>query len=875
MGVRLLLKQVELARGISAVIGAAILLAVMTLFAAFYIVALDKLATASQEAVKRVSEVGASTATLSSVKAVWSYDGSNVVIHMENQATKTVLVVAIAIVYADGSYTVVSRTNGSIQAFVVIDGTATNKLQLPLGVPPAKSLTITMDAKGMRPISASIAIEASPVIAVVAAEKQEQVLVLTARAVSIELATPGATTWLGKAAIPTTKSATTNKSYPQYLESIPTNYTIVRTGRGAVTYTDFETYPVPGWAPRGGTWSSASGYRGGALQGADNNGGLGGASQYYYNTDLSQQYSSLWVSAKTRLVSGVGFHGIALLNGGRSRLYAIVITTGGRVEVWSYNVEARNGWQRLAQATISGYSSTNWYTIVARYAVVQNAVDFYVYVYDTSGNQVASLTTSSTHRRRFTPAYIGIIVDGATALFEDFITSTADPRHVTVSGLGRGYRVAVIDNLGDTVGSATNGASVSVSVVPDIVVGTGVDGKIMVRDSKGNLVTEYVASDCILGGDAYTLYTRLYSASLSDVASFSNVVQLFRANVSLSLTTNTSTTLDLYVNGALVVSRGVSGSFSDSIPIPSNLLQGAQVFNVTLVFRALSPFQVVVSVLQVSGFGYFEGHVIDAHLLGSGTEIRFYNATELISASSLKPLYNVSAYVQFDGSVAIAYNSSSYVLYMVNGSGVYAWNPLGWSLETDGCRATGPGARVEVVESFIAVLPGEPSSYVCVYDASRDVVYNISLTTYRFYRYTASAVNGSSIVFTALDSRGGVVLASLDLLTNETRPLAVVPLSCAAGLAVDGSRVYIVSCGLWRSITGVDWSGIGVWIYSARARVSSLVIIANTSALRLLECCDRVEVYRNTLIAVDTQNILVIDRASGLEVEKSVAIYAT
>uniref|UniRef100_A0A7C4FHQ1 DUF2341 domain-containing protein n=1 Tax=Ignisphaera aggregans TaxID=334771 RepID=A0A7C4FHQ1_9CREN len=867
-------KQVELARGISAVIGAAILLAVMMLFAAFYIVALDKLATASQEALKRVSEAGASTATLSSVKAVWSYDGSNVVIHMENQATKTVLVVAIAIVYADGSYTVASRANGSIQAFVVIDGTATNKLQLPLGVPPAKSLTITMDAEGKRPISASIAIEASPVVAVVAAEKRGQVPVPTARAVGIELVAPGATTWLGKAAIPTTKSGTTNKSYPQHLESIPIDYTIARTGRGAVTYTDFEVYPVPGWTARGGVWSSASGYKGGALRGADNNGGLGGASQYYYNTDLSQQYSSLWVSAKTRLVSGVGFHGIALLNGGRNRLYAIVVATGGRVEVWSYNVEARNGWQRLAQATIPGYSSANWYTIVTRYAVAQNAVNFYVYVYDTSGNQVASLTTSSTHRRRFTPAYVGVIVDGVTALFEDFIISAADPRYVTVSGLGGGY-VVVIDNLGDTVGSAANGASVSVSVVSDIVVGTGVDGKIRVYDSNGDLVAEYVASDCILGGDSYALYPRLYSASFSDVASLSNVVQLFSANVSLSLTTNTSTTLDLYVNGTLVVSRDVSGGFSDSIPIPSNLLQGAQVFNVTLVLKALSPFQVVVSVLQVSGFGYFEDHVIDAHLLGSGTEIRFYNATELISASSLEPLYNVSTYVQFNGSVAIAYNSTNYVLYMVNGSGVYAWNPLGWSLETDGCRAVGPGARVEVVESFIAVLPGEPSSYVCVYDASRDVAYNISLATYRFYRYTASAVNGTSIVFTALDSRGGVVLASLDLLTNETRQLAVVPLSCAAGLAVDGSRVYIVSCGLWRGITGVDRSGIGVWIYSARAGVSNLVIIANTSAVRLLECCDRVEVYRNTLITVDAQNILVIDRASDLEEEKSVAIYAT
>ncbi|MCC6057181.1 MAG: hypothetical protein LM583_10940, partial [Desulfurococcaceae archaeon] len=84
-----------LGRGISTVVGAAILLAVMVLAAAFYITALDKLVTASQQAMKRISEAASTTATLSSVKALWSFNGSHITIYIENQAPKTLLVVAI------------------------------------------------------------------------------------------------------------------------------------------------------------------------------------------------------------------------------------------------------------------------------------------------------------------------------------------------------------------------------------------------------------------------------------------------------------------------------------------------------------------------------------------------------------------------------------------------------------------------------------------------------------------------------------------------------------------------------------------------------------------------------------------------------------
>lgn len=283
---------------------------------------------------------------------------------------------------------------------------------------------------------------------------------------------------------------------------------IARSGRVAIVFTDFEAYPLPGWASSGGIWSTAPGFKGNALQGTDNNGGVGRASHYYYNTRLDT-YASLWVSVKTRLVSGSGWYGLSLLNAGRNRLYTVEIRTTGYVEVWSYNVERRNGWYLLAQGPIAGYSSTAWYVLVVNYVVTPTSVDFYVWVYDVGGNLVASLTARSTHANRFTPAYIGVEVDDPTALFDDFVISTADPRYVYFTNIpGAGYRVELVDNLGAVVNATTAaGTSASMGVVTDIVVGTGSDGTFRVYYPGGApcLVTVVPGSDAVVGGDTYAV----------------------------------------------------------------------------------------------------------------------------------------------------------------------------------------------------------------------------------------------------------------------------------------------------------------------------------------------------------------------------------
>jgi hypothetical protein len=284
---------------------------------------------------------------------------------------------------------------------------------------------------------------------------------------------------------------------------------ITRTTRTALVYTDFESHPTE-WISNGGTWSITTGYKGGALQGVDNNAGTGYASHYYYNSDLST-HSSLWISVKTRHVSGSGWYGLSLFNRRRDRFYTVEVYTDGNIEVWSWNVESE-GWYRLARALIQNYSLVNWYIIVVNYNVTRTAVNFYVWVYDTSGNQVGYVNASSTSRRRFRPAYIGVEVDDVSALFEDFIISTSDPRFISLIDLpGSGYGVAVFDNLGNLINTTVSTETTLVlGIIPDIVTGTGVNGRIIVLYPNNLECLIYItpSSDVILGGDVYRVLWR-------------------------------------------------------------------------------------------------------------------------------------------------------------------------------------------------------------------------------------------------------------------------------------------------------------------------------------------------------------------------------
>jgi hypothetical protein len=285
---------------------------------------------------------------------------------------------------------------------------------------------------------------------------------------------------------------------------------MTRTARAAIAYTDFETYQVPGWASDGGTWGLTAGYKGYGLQGTDNDGGIGFASQYYYNTPLSS-YTSLWVTVKTRLVSGSGWYGIVLINSGLNSMFTIEIETTGYLEIWYYS----GGWTLENSAQIQNYNSASWYVITVSYSVTATRTSINAYLYDTSGSLVASVSWS--RRYYFTPTYLGVEVDDVTAVFDDFEISTGDPRFVAVNNIIPGYSISIGDNLGNLVASATASSSTTqLSVVTDVVVGTGVDGNITVKYPDGTVCLVYkpASGDTILGGDIYTITQGSLATSL-------------------------------------------------------------------------------------------------------------------------------------------------------------------------------------------------------------------------------------------------------------------------------------------------------------------------------------------------------------------------
>jgi hypothetical protein len=568
------------------------------------------------------------------------------------------------------------------------------------------------------------------------------------------------------------------------------------------------------------------------------------------------------------------------------RLYTIEIyrvsDKKGEVRVRSYNVEEKGGWTVLESVSITNYDQQNWYAIIVNYVVDEKAVNFFVWVYDESGNEVASLSARSRDKDRFAPAYIGVDVDGPgmRALFDDFIVSTVDPRVVNFIDLpGAGYTICIYDNFGAFVNCSTStGSSASVGVVNDVVVGTGVDGRIVVQDPSGRTIVDYRVpqSDAVLGGDTYRLIVRGPNATFVDLANFANCIKLFNANLSLYVTANTTVTLEVLVNGTSVY-FGTGQSFDVFAPIPGELLGKVSTYDVTLLFNSTLPFNATVWWLRVTGLGLFEDQVVDVLLIASDVCIYFYDVTYIGKAESLDPSHVLQAYTEFDGSAAIAYDSGSYALYMVNRSGLYAWDP-GWTLVTSECRSIGAGARVELVKGYIVILPGSSANYVCVYDVTSGDVTNKSLPSpYRLYQYTSSAIVDDSVIFTVLDDNGRACLLMLNVTSMDVKWLGFVPFHCIAGLAAKGSMVYAVSCGLWSSATNMDDAkGIGVWVYDLVTNLSRVVLVVNSSCVKLLGCNDRVEVYgrAQVLLAVDEDRVHVIG-LKDVPLSKEIPVYAT
>ncbi|MBE9390962.1 hypothetical protein IOK49_02560 [Fervidicoccus fontis] len=320
-------------------------------------------------------------------------------------------------------------------------------------------------------------------------------------------------------------------SYPMSLQ---------RTSRSAICYTDFEQMPS-GWSNIGGNWSISpnEGYKGNALYGKDNDGGIGHASQYYWQTSISN-YNSLWVSVKVKLATTNPdvYKGIALIDSNKPQLYEISIYNG-ELYIWGYSNKL--GWNQFSYSSISNYNVNNWYILVVNYVYASSSISISAYVYDTSGALVASTSATINGRYLFQPSYVGLEIDdvtnnlsGSGVYFDDFIISTTDPRYVNFLNVPQGYKIEVWDNLGNLINSTiSTGNNVQLYILSDIVVGTGSGGSIIIGSNAGKYTLNYTvpSTDSILGGDTYTL--------TSGVLSFSFGANKTSINVSAAISGNT------------------------------------------------------------------------------------------------------------------------------------------------------------------------------------------------------------------------------------------------------------------------------------------------------------------------------------------------
>ncbi|MEM1541911.1 MAG: hypothetical protein QW101_02910 [Ignisphaera sp.] len=384
---------------------------------------------------------------------------------------------------------------------------------------------------------------------------------------------------------------------PATLEQPPYTYTcriLVRTTRGAITYTDFETYPTPGWISYGGIWdlSVNGGFKGNALRGRDNNTGVGGrTSQYYWNTRIDD-YSSLWISVRSRAETIDGYKGIGLINIDRNRLYEISVY-GYNAYVWKWD----GAWRFLGSTTISSYSATRWYTLVLYYVDTGVSIDFMLWIYDDNGILVATLTVRDTGTTRFRPAYAGVTIDATTTLwfrFDDFILSTVDPRGILFTNFYSNMVVEVWDNLDSLVNYTRTSTTFNLGVARDIVVGTGVDGRIVIRYPDAYVCGVYSVPsiESILGGDTYALSIQpmtVYLGSnrssanvnvyISSSSTFTTTVRFLRISVNQALytrlllvhvSTPTTLNLDLWIEST---TRTTNISIRNGVPIYSSTNQ--------------------------------------------------------------------------------------------------------------------------------------------------------------------------------------------------------------------------------------------------------------------------------------------------------------
>jgi len=281
----------------------------------------------------------------------------------------------------------------------------------------------------------------------------------------------------------------------------------------------FENGVLPaGWSYVG-NWSVTSISNNGLLMGSNTgNEGLIGVSVSYYNADTGVE--TTLASTRVKLVSGAsGRWGLAFYyeHRGKEKIVSISLNTTGYFELVSYSrVGKRIEVEILNSSRVLTGVSSSWFTILAMKECSGQECNITSYLYDESYSLVTVVSApvlfeglGGVHK-----LYIGVFVDDASAVFDDFVLISGvqippGPSYysqvITVLNVPSGYFVELRDSNGFTVDSGVStGGNVTLRATL-LALGTG--SSIVVRYPNNLECYRYIALGYIYPGDVYYLGT--------------------------------------------------------------------------------------------------------------------------------------------------------------------------------------------------------------------------------------------------------------------------------------------------------------------------------------------------------------------------------
>lgn len=773
-------------RGVATVIGGVLLaIAVMGLIV-FAVLMLDRVSQLEDTLTRLSSERASSRLRAESIVGWW-WVGSphtspgSLLVHLESRASEALALTGIAVVWSDGSHTVVDRNSGSLSALGVSatityrDGSTSTLDSLPIGLPPGAKLDIVFNgyAAARKPVTVSVSLSGSTLAVSVLSLKNYT-----------EVYGAGNTTPPSASLLASTSH--TAGTWTITWGDIAERATVLEGLASTLSHTIVSGVPVSGTTAslerRDGDMLVVDGvYVHTRFQIVADN--------LIYATNFSQDVidSGEWVTVRTSWSweSNAGISDGGLVGDSTSKqpivAYPSALTVSPPepfyVLAHVYPVSC-DVWMYDELAAISLYDSTNDFmyligiecdtgaadddAVIARwrredytyvyvrddayeaYRVWNTYIVYYwtgfirVEYYNARGSYVLEARDTTV-----TPDTAGLAIygNGYLAYFDNFIVSGAHPRWlnitVTLNGspVGADWRVALYNGTGGLVAEAytdtTGTASLDVLWQPIVWKST-----IEVYNDTDTLQAVVHTSDFgfdnLYGGNSYevrigdaysvvlTVESQVPTSIIPDLAGI-DVWYAFSANTSADYVVSAYNWAGGFwstlARGAYTAGGTVEANVSTSIDYV-NPVNGSIVLKLTL--HSSQPIRVNVDVLNAV-YSYYNYTVFNALLVGVG-------GTSLLdvyeySPQGLSHLYTINAGSVFDGSTVVAYDPIGRLLVLANTTGVYVGRLMaqpGFSLVSADCT-TAPGPAVlEVVNTTsnsYAVIVKSDGGY-CVVDLS-------------------------------------------------------------------------------------------------------------------------------------------------------------